>query len=335
MLRLILRYIKDIFADSSVILFTLFDLIGIIIFFYPTINTEIETYLLEARIVGISLIAISFFLANVRLYKKHQQEIIALQNKLAPKLDISISKVSGHEELYANQPLDFWGAKLRLTNTGVEPAFFSGVSVELLFQKPNHKSLFAAIIATFLGSRFDFRPVFFLSIPIYKNGIVIIGSQDAITERNPPIHIGISDDHPIAEAKEFYIADWETRQPITILPHQEYRGPLKGETKVLTIFGKFPSGFGKQLFEDGYYVRRFGFKFFSDRGTYYLKTDRPPQKSVDPDLRQQLGKLESIIQRNHSHLAEKKSLKPLHIKTPFYSIMSDDIRNVDVRVLPF
>ena len=66
----IFDYIKDIFIESRQRIYTLFDIVGIGLFFFPSVAETLITNASYARLVGGIIFFLSFVGANYNLYKK-------------------------------------------------------------------------------------------------------------------------------------------------------------------------------------------------------------------------------------------------------------------------
>jgi hypothetical protein len=66
----ILDYMKDVFIEGQRSIYAIFDLVGIILFFFPSVAQSLTTDLSITRIVGGLIFFISFTWANYSLYKK-------------------------------------------------------------------------------------------------------------------------------------------------------------------------------------------------------------------------------------------------------------------------
>ena len=63
-------YLKDIFTEGQRIVFTVFDIVGIVLFFFPSLAQSLINDVALTRIIGGSIFFISFLWANFSLYKK-------------------------------------------------------------------------------------------------------------------------------------------------------------------------------------------------------------------------------------------------------------------------
>lgn len=74
MMRLFLqdlaKYLKEIFGESQRIIFTVFDVIGIILFFFPHLAQGLVGDETLAKSIGGLIFFVSFLLANFNLYRK-------------------------------------------------------------------------------------------------------------------------------------------------------------------------------------------------------------------------------------------------------------------------
>ena len=70
----ILNYMKDVFIEGQRSIFAIFDLVGIILFFFPSIAQSLTTDTSITRIVGGLIFFISFMWANFSLYKKFSEK---------------------------------------------------------------------------------------------------------------------------------------------------------------------------------------------------------------------------------------------------------------------
>jgi hypothetical protein len=70
LLRDFATYLKAIFAESQRLVFTAFDIVGIILFFFPHLAQGLVDDVTIARGVGGLIVFMSFLLANFTLYRK-------------------------------------------------------------------------------------------------------------------------------------------------------------------------------------------------------------------------------------------------------------------------
>ena len=66
----IFDYLKDVFIEGQRSVFTVFDIVGVILFFFPSIAQSLITDIALTRIIGGLIFFISFLWANFNLYKK-------------------------------------------------------------------------------------------------------------------------------------------------------------------------------------------------------------------------------------------------------------------------
>ena len=66
----IFDYLKDVFIEGQRSVLTIFDIVGIILFFFPSIAQSLITDVALTRVIGGSIFFISFLWAKFSLYKK-------------------------------------------------------------------------------------------------------------------------------------------------------------------------------------------------------------------------------------------------------------------------
>jgi hypothetical protein len=71
------KYLKEVFGESQRIVFTVFDVIGIVLFFFPHLAQGLVDDEALARSIGGLIFFISFLLANFNLYRKLSAESVA------------------------------------------------------------------------------------------------------------------------------------------------------------------------------------------------------------------------------------------------------------------
>jgi hypothetical protein len=72
----IVSYTKDIFTEGKNWIFTLFDLLGIVLFLFPHLAQGIESNDKHIQDIGIAIVLISYTLGNFVLYKKNKIKTI-------------------------------------------------------------------------------------------------------------------------------------------------------------------------------------------------------------------------------------------------------------------
>ena len=212
-------YLRAVFLEGIGIVFTLFDILGIIVFLNPSIAAELSLEPNHTRLVAAVVFQVSFLLGNLRVHRRLTIELTTLKSQPKPSIKAAIERVAGVEETYANQPLDRWAAKIRIANTGMDPPSIHSVISELVFRKPFGDFSLRAIITSLIYRRLDSRPSFLIRIPVYMEGLAIIGSPPASVKS--AFSQSDRERHPLSGAKEVFVADWETKQPIGVRPHHE------------------------------------------------------------------------------------------------------------------
>lgn len=66
----IFDYLKDVFVESQRSIYSFFDIIGVILFFFPSVAQSLINDVTLTRIIGGLIFFISFLSANFNLYKK-------------------------------------------------------------------------------------------------------------------------------------------------------------------------------------------------------------------------------------------------------------------------
>jgi len=66
----IFDYLKDVFVESQRRILTVFDIVGIILFFFPSVAQSLITDVALTRIIGGLIFFVSFLWANYSLYKR-------------------------------------------------------------------------------------------------------------------------------------------------------------------------------------------------------------------------------------------------------------------------
>ena len=66
----IFDYMKDVFVEGQRSVLTVFDIVGIILFFFPSIAQSLVTDIALTRLIGGLIFFISFLWANFSVYKK-------------------------------------------------------------------------------------------------------------------------------------------------------------------------------------------------------------------------------------------------------------------------
>lgn len=67
-------YLRDVFIEGQIAVFTFFDLVGIILFFFPSLAQSLIDDVSVIRLVGGIIFFVSFLWANFNLYKKLSEE---------------------------------------------------------------------------------------------------------------------------------------------------------------------------------------------------------------------------------------------------------------------
>jgi hypothetical protein len=125
-------YLKSVFFETWQKVFTLFDILGLLLFFYPKVARCLEDNPSLAKTIGGLMFFISFLIANFSLYRKliqdipHQADLrLAVQDNgfsyphgigRSPFREIRSSPTG-----FSGQGLPDWGslwANIRITNYG-------------------------------------------------------------------------------------------------------------------------------------------------------------------------------------------------------------------------
>jgi len=69
------KYLKEIFGESQRVVFTVFDVVGIVLFFFPHLAQGLVDDETLARNIGGAIFFVSFLLANFNLYRKLSSEV--------------------------------------------------------------------------------------------------------------------------------------------------------------------------------------------------------------------------------------------------------------------
>ena len=334
MLRNIFLYLKALVTDDAITaMFTILDVFGLILFFFPKVSKVIEYYYPEVKVIGISVFLIFSFLVNVRIYRKLIDQIFHLTEELKPKIEITVENISTNEEIYSNAPLTEWAMKIKVANRSKETIFFSKSKAILCFRKPNY-SVISSIIGFFSRRISDFQLWF--SIPIYSRGLMIISNAYQIEDFIHEIWNSQDDDTgPKTLMKRIIICNWETKEPIFFVPHQEFRGSEPNSVQLWTIFGKFPIELGQKLLKEDYHLAQIGIQFFTDQGTFIVSNNQVPVRPISETFARQLKTIETQAKTLFPEIFKKLHLKPITIKTPTITKVMHDIEDIaDVRVLP-
>ena len=81
LLRDFFTYLKAVFAESQRLIFTAFDIVGIVLFFFPHLAEGLVRNETLARAIGGAIFFVSFLLANFLLYRKSALSIPAVSEK--------------------------------------------------------------------------------------------------------------------------------------------------------------------------------------------------------------------------------------------------------------
>lgn len=128
---LFFQYLKEIFFESTQRVFTLFDILGIIILLLPNLTAQYITYAPYIRTIGAIIFFASFFLANYALYKKYASDKAEIQMVVGDQFFNSSSGSRSHPiNGCRNSPHGFnkeglpdWGSLytvIEITNIGLE-----------------------------------------------------------------------------------------------------------------------------------------------------------------------------------------------------------------------
>lgn len=103
----LISYLKAVFLDGIQIIFTLFDVLGLVIYFFPGLDVILTLDLLLTRRIGFGIIFISFLFANFALYRKSikcrkfafEELRVKSVNRVGDWLDFNDSNVSIAEQI--------------------------------------------------------------------------------------------------------------------------------------------------------------------------------------------------------------------------------------------
>jgi hypothetical protein len=129
----LLAYLKAVFIETWQKIFTFFDILGIVLFFYPQIAADLVNDLTFVRIIGLLIFFLSFLSANFSLYRKLAQDI-SYQAEIRLKiLQKSFSHSYGSRDVFRDirknpngfnkQGLPDWAtlwARIEIANIGYE-----------------------------------------------------------------------------------------------------------------------------------------------------------------------------------------------------------------------
>ena len=129
----LLAYLKAVFIETWQKVFTFFDILGIVLFFYPQIATDLINDLTLVRSIGAFIFFLSFLLANFSLYRKLAQDASYQAEIRLEVLEKGFNHSHGSRDSFRElrknpggfnkQGLPDWGilwANIRVTNIGYE-----------------------------------------------------------------------------------------------------------------------------------------------------------------------------------------------------------------------
>jgi hypothetical protein len=150
----LLAYLKAVFVETWQKTFTFFDILGIVLFFYPGIAAHLVNDIALIKTVGALIFFTSFLLANFSLYRKLTQNN---SNQADIRLQISeqrfdpshgginsFPEISSHPDGFNKQGLPDWAslwANIKIANIGYEDC-------ELVWEIDQRKTKLPALFAS-------------------------------------------------------------------------------------------------------------------------------------------------------------------------------------------
>lgn len=131
---MLIKYIKAIFAETRNLIFNFFDILGIALFFCPTLAASLVDDESLVRVIGGIIFFVSFLLANFLLYKKLAEQLsygADLHLKVLERgfrhsfgtTNSPFPQVRKSANGFNNQGIPDWGslwARIKVANTGYE-----------------------------------------------------------------------------------------------------------------------------------------------------------------------------------------------------------------------
>jgi hypothetical protein len=236
----LLAYLKAVFVETWQKLFTLFDILGIVLLIYPELAKGLANNESLIRIIGGCIFFLSFLLANFSLYRKLAEDNSYNANIHLEVLQKEFSHSYGSrpfvfQEIQSNpggfnkQGLPDWGelwAEIRVANVGYEDG-------QLVWEFDEAKIKLPTLFDSDKIS-IDFSPP--VNISNRKSYEVNLFFDVLLTERDP---------HAFAQALRSLVKS--KRQYQIVLQYRTHRVDGESETRKLIIKGDFRGFYEKIL----------------------------------------------------------------------------------------
>lgn len=177
----------------------------------------------------------SYFLYRKEIGLTRQQMDEARKEREKQSLRASIYRVRKQEHI-PEHPLQWLGAWVSVENKSADTLFLQDVRVAIGFRKLLAHARFNGVISYL--SEMLAPSVNGIDFTLYTATIGIYGL--------PPLTRDLYEN--------FYMIDWETRQPVYTDPLHEYRLRPQGERKIFYVFGIIPEEVSKKLADGGFYL---------------------------------------------------------------------------------
>jgi hypothetical protein len=343
MVKSIVSYLKAILSDIFGITFLLFDLLSLIIFFVPSISVAINNNFPVIKQISIWILLSLFLIVNIRLHRKQSDEIRRLSAKPQEEtFEVAVDRIGGVEQVYADYPPTQWAAKIRLVNHWRDSVVFNNLGVEFYFFKPDNR--LSTLFLSLLKKRNPQRKPgeeFKIRVPVYQSGIWISTNRFHLTEWMEELANELLEDeiegepNPSKVIKKIVIAEWDTKKPFLIGPHQEKRGPQPDQTSRWLLFGAFPPKIGKLLSENSFHLTHILFYFTSDHGDFVTTNRQVPVNPIDSTLISIINSIQKKSKAEFSSILNNLEFDPYILKTGLMEAKHYKTKNLkNAQVIP-
>jgi hypothetical protein len=133
----ILSYFKVVFGEGIRLVFTLFDVVGVIFFFFPAVGESIGLNVSEARSIGGGIFLASFIIANFLVYQTLLHKTAKKPGTLDLRKKSALWRNSGSRDGIPVNPLEC-RIHFKMSNLGDEPVDLREFSVSSITTTPSY-----------------------------------------------------------------------------------------------------------------------------------------------------------------------------------------------------